>query len=127
MRAIILIESLKDPHSIESLEGKELSRYPMPLNGGTVQVVELNVPNDAVQASCWHLAQALHPQHYFAQLQDAERMFVVFPDAVALVRRGIPSTEETAQKIGALFGIPASQMRFLDMFEADHPDVQDAR
>ncbi|MFI7337023.1 hypothetical protein ACIBUY_03685 [Streptomyces sp. NPDC050085] len=127
MRAVILIESLKDPHAIEGVEGEEVSRYPLPLNGGTVQVVELDVPDDSVQAACWHLAQVLQPQRYFAQLQDAEQMYVVFPDAVALVRRGIAATEETAQKIGALFGIPTSQMRFLEMFETAHPDVQDAR
>jgi hypothetical protein len=126
MRAIIVMESLKDPGLMKEIPGKEICRYPLPLNDGPVEVVEIDIANDDVLAVCILLADSLLPERYFAQLQDSTRMHVIFPSGIALVRRGDQTSEEIAQKIGSIFGIPRSQMRFLEMFENNHPDVADA-
>lgn len=127
MRAIIVIESLKDPGLVKEIPGKEVCRYPLPLNDGPVEVVEFDISNDDVLAVCVLLADGLLSERYFAQLQDSARMHVIFPSGIALVRRGDRASEEIAQTIGSIFGIPRSQMRFLEMFETDHPDVADVQ
>ena len=52
---------------------------------------------------------------------DEQLMIVILPGILALVQRDDASSVTRAQRVGALFDIPASQMPFGKMFEADHP------
>ena len=126
MRAVVVRESVKEPRLLEGIPGREISRYPLALNGQPVEIIEIEIPEAGVFDACLQLADALLPKLYFAQIQDSERMFVMFPNSISLVGRGDVGAERAAQNIGSLFGIPASQMRFLDMFATTHPDILDA-
>ncbi|MFC8140817.1 hypothetical protein ACFUKV_03450 [Streptomyces paradoxus] len=123
MLAIIVTEGLKDPDSLQKIPGKEIKRYTLPLNNGTVEIVELAVAEADVNEACLQLSAAMLPERYYGQVQDDNLMYVIFPNSIAVVRRDDRESEETAQRIGSLFSIPISQMSFLEMFSNAHPDV----
>ncbi|MFF6781486.1 hypothetical protein [Streptomyces sp. NPDC012510] len=121
--AVIVTESLKDPALLRKIPGRELKRYMLPLNDGPVEITELDIPRPAAHDACLQLAAALRPEGYYAQLQDAHIMYVVFPHTISVVRRADPTSEAAAQRVGTLFSIPLAQMDFLRMFTTPYPNA----
>jgi hypothetical protein len=50
-------------------------------------------------------------------------MYISFPNCLAYLARNDAQGERQVHAIGQTFDIPVSQMRFLEMFEVDHPDA----
>ncbi|UUU33257.1 hypothetical protein JIX56_27240 [Streptomyces sp. CA-210063] len=123
MLAVIVTESLKDPALLRKVPGIELKRYTLPLDDGPVEIIELDIPRQATQEACLQLAAALRPERYYAHLQDAHVMYVVFPHTISVVRRSDPASEAAAQRVGALFSVPLAQMNFLEMFTTTRPGI----
>ncbi|MBL1101919.1 hypothetical protein [Streptomyces coffeae] len=124
MRAIVITESLTGGQLPPGLAPLEDRRYRHMLDESTpIEIIELTVPTDRAPAAGLQLAQALLPKLYYAHLIDSQQMLVAFPQALVLIVRGGQQAAERAQAVGALFGIPPEQMRFLEMFDEDHPDA----
>ncbi|MFI9640896.1 hypothetical protein ACIG87_12650 [Micromonospora sp. NPDC051925] len=123
MRGLVLMESLTDGRLPMPLPAVVVRRYPH-LLGGTlpVQIAELAVTRHRVLAVAMQVAKVLLPKRFYAHFLDDERMYVVFPNCVTVVLRDDPVSADTARAVGALFDIPAVQMRFEEMFVNDHPD-----
>lgn len=81
------------------------------------------MPAEQAPALAFELAAALLPRLYYAHLLDEQHMLVAFPHAVVRIRRGDAPAIALAQAVGALFDIPAEQMRFAEMWDTDHPDA----
>ncbi len=122
MRGIVLRESLVDglPSKMPAAVRR---RYPHRLEGRyPVEVIEFEFDESDTLEVCVQLVQALRSMKFYAHVIDDACMFVAFPDCIALVRRGDTVSANRAQAIGLRFGIPRRQMRFLEMFDCDHPD-----
>lgn len=124
MRAVVIRESLKGGELPAGLRGRFLRKYPHLLDETTeIEIVELIVDEQHALGNAMLLAAALLPKRYYAHVLGEDEMYIAFPDCVASVRRAEPETAEQAQTIGRLlFDIPLSQMRFIEMFDVDHPD-----
>lgn len=124
LRAIVVKESLKSgalPPALCDFPGRsyahELDRdWP-------VTIAEFLVPGERVPEVCFHLASELLPKRYYAHLVNDQMLYVVYPDCVIRISASDTAADERARVIGRLYGIPDSQMRFLEMFETDHPDA----
>ncbi|HEY7483622.1 MAG TPA: hypothetical protein VH912_04100 [Streptosporangiaceae bacterium] len=124
MRGIVFRESLVAGSLPAEPPATVARRYRYLLDGTfPVEVIELRVAARAAPALAMRLAEALHPARYYAHIVGADRMYVIFPSCVAIVRRGDAESAGRAQEVGRRFGIPMRQMRFLEMFEIDHPDA----
>ena len=123
MRGLVLMESLTDGQLPMPLPAVVVRRYPH-LLGGTlpVHIAELAVTRHRVLAVVMQVAQVLLPKRFYAHFLDDERMYVAFPNCVVVIGRDDPASADTARAVGALFDIPAVQMRFEEMFVNDHPD-----
>lgn len=123
MRGLVLMESLAGGRLPMPLPAVVLRQYPH-LLGGTlpVQIAELSVTRHRVLAVAMQVAEVLLPQRFYAHFLDDERMYVAFPNCVVVIGRDDPASADTARAVGALFEIPAAQMRFEEMFVNDHPD-----
>ncbi|SEM81464.1 hypothetical protein SAMN05414137_1645 [Streptacidiphilus jiangxiensis] len=124
MRAIVITESLEGRALPAPLAQWEDRRYPHLLDERTpIEIIECAVPAERAAEAALALAKVLLPELYYAHLLDEQRMLVAFPGIVAQIDRGDAAACERAQAVGALFKIPADQMRFLEMFDEDHPDA----
>ena len=124
MRAIIIKESLVGGQLPPDFPGTPIREYRHPLDENTViTIVELEVPGRRALAAAMALARKLLPVKYYAHLINSQTMYIAFPDCLVRLDRGDAAGERQAQAIGQTFGVPQSQMRFLEMFDADHPDA----
>lgn len=123
MRAIIIRESLRGRELPDSIRAGEFREYPHALGGKQpVTIVECEVGRGAAPQLAVALSDLLLAEKFYAHIVDSERMLIAFPKTVVQIERGDKAGEGIAKKIGALFSIPDEQMRFLAMFEVDHPD-----
>ncbi|WP_432141128.1 hypothetical protein [Streptomyces sp. bgisy084] len=124
LRAVVITESLEGGRLPEALRALESRRYPHLLDERTqVEIIELAVPAAQAAGVALTLADAVLPRLYYAHLIDSLQMLVAFPDTVVRIHRDDAAAVERAQSIGALFDIPAGQMRFAEMWDTDHPDA----
>jgi hypothetical protein len=126
MRALVITESLKDGVLPSGVRASRERRYPHQLDGAPIEIIELEVRVEDASAAAAALADALLPVGWYAHLVDPVRMLVAFPGEVVPIRRGNAGDVERAQAAGLRFDIPMHQMRFDEMFEADHPDQRSA-
>ncbi|MFG2986235.1 hypothetical protein ACGFYQ_34125 [Streptomyces sp. NPDC048258] len=123
MRAVVITESLTTRALPAGFNGLPVRRYQHDLDGNTpIEICEVTVPTDQAAALALELARALEPHLYYAHLLDEKRMLIAFPHTVVTVDRDDQATLDHARQVGALFHIPASQMRFAEMWDTDHPD-----
>lgn len=123
IRGLIVRESLRDRRIPEQLASNITRCYPHALGGeDPVEIVELEVEAADLLQVAFGLSDRLVPRKYYCHFVDSEQMLVVFPGCVCTVRIGDGEGAGRCRSIGALFGIPESQMRFEEMFHHDHPD-----
>jgi hypothetical protein len=124
MRAIIIEESLKGGALPPNFYGTRVREYKHPLDEDTtVTIVELAVAERHALDAGVALSRKLLPRLYYAHLINDQSMYIAFPNCLVHLERGDEDGERQAQVIGQTFDIPLSQMRFLEMFEVDHPDA----
>lgn len=124
MRAIIIQESLKDGDLPKSFHGTRIKEYKHELDENTpITIIELVVAERHALDAGMALARNLLPHLYYAHLLDDKAMYIAFPDCLVYLERCDEEGERRAQAIGQTFNIPLEQMRFLEMFETDHPDA----
>lgn len=124
IRAIVIKESLRDGELPPSFFGTRVREYQHPLDEDTViTIVELAVAEqDALEAGM-ALSRNLVPRLYYAHLVNEQSMYISFPNCLVRLDRGDEDGQRQAQAVGETFDVPLSQMRFLEMFEVDHPDA----
>lgn len=88
-----------------------------------VHIVEVELAEAVAPAASLALAQDLAPKRFYAHIWTPELLYVCFPSVVALIAKDDDNSEARAREIGLAFDIPLSQMRFAEMFTADHPDL----
>ncbi|MFF4583377.1 hypothetical protein ACFY15_34145 [Streptomyces sp. NPDC001373] len=124
MRAVIITESLTDRTLPPGFQNLSVHRYPHDLDGQTpIEICEATVPSARAAELALQLARSLEPRLYYAHLIDEQHMLIAFPHTVVTVDRDDEATIQHACNVGALFGIPAGQMRFAEMWDTDHPDA----
>lgn len=124
MRGIVFREGLRAGVLPPSLRTAVARTYPYMLDRRIpVEVIELTVPDREALAVAMQLAQHLLPERYYAHVVGETRMYVAFPGCVALIARDDAEAAQRAQRIGQGFSIPLRQMRFIEMFDNDHPDA----
>jgi hypothetical protein len=123
MRAIIIQESLKDGELPTDFYGTRAREYKHLLDENTpITIVELAVAERHALDAGMALARKLLPRKYYAHLLNDQSMYIAFPNCLVHLDRGDAAGERQAHAIGQTFDIPLEQMRFLEMFETDHPD-----
>jgi hypothetical protein len=101
------------------------TEYPYRLDGVLpVTVIRLRIPAADILPAVWAVALALRPERYFANFIGDDDMFVALPSTLICIPRSDPTAAVHTRQIGTTFGIPAHQMYFEAMFEADHPGRQ---
>lgn len=124
MRAIVIKESLKDGALPPDFYGTRVKEYKHPLDDDTtVTIIELAVAERHALDAGMALARKLLPRLYYAHLLSDQSMYIAFPNCLVHLERGDEDGERTTQVIGRTFDIPTEQMRFLEMFDVDHPDA----
>lgn len=124
MRAIIIKESLKDGELPPTFYGTRVREYRLQLDEDTmVTISELAVAERHALDAGMALSRKLLPRLYYAHLINDQSMYIAFPNCLVHLERGDEDCERQAQAIGQTFDIPLAHMRFLEMFEVDHPDV----
>lgn len=124
MRAIIVKESLKDGELPPNFYGTRVREYRQPLDeDNTVTIIELAVAERHALDAGMALSRKLLPKKYYAHLRGDQSMYIAFPDCLVYLDRDDAEGERHVHAIGRTFDIPVSQMRFLEMFEIDHPDA----
>lgn len=103
---------------------RERRRYPHLLDRRIpVEVIEFECAEDSLERALAVLRSALRSRGYYAHLLDGPVMYIVFPHRVMTVTDRNERAAERAREAGIQAGIPARQMRFLEMFTVDHPDA----
>lgn len=124
MRAIIIQESLKGGELPSKFCGTRVREYKHELDeDAPITIIELAVAERHALDVGMALARKLLPRLYYAHLLNGQSMYISFPNCLVHLDRGDDEGERRAQAIGQTFDIPLSQMRFLEMFELDHPDA----
>ncbi|MCX4098042.1 hypothetical protein [Nocardia sp. alder85J] len=123
-RAVVIRESLlgeKLPADLPAIGARE---YPHLLDEATpIHIIEFPVDQDAALNVAMQLAEALLPEKYYAHLVRDTDMLIAFPNTIVRLRVGDEPGERRVRAIGRTFAIPDEQMRFLEMFDVDHPDA----
>lgn len=124
MRAIIIKESLKGDELPLNSPGTRVCEYRHQLDEDTmVTIIELAVAERHALAVGMALSRKLLPRKYYAHLLNDQSMYIAFPNCLVHLDRDDAEGERQAHAIGQTFDIPVLQMRFLEMFEVDHPDA----
>jgi hypothetical protein len=124
MRAIIIKESLVDGELPANFYGTRIREYRHPLDEDTeITIVELAVVERHALDAGMALSCRLLPRNYYAHLRGDQSMYIAFPNCLVHLDRDDVEGERQAHAIGRTFDVPLSQMRFLEMFEVDHPDA----
>lgn len=123
-RAVVIRESLVGGQLPAELPLGEPREYPHLLDEATpIHIIEFPVTAEAALPAAMQLAEVLLPEKYYAHLVLEADMLIAFPNTVIHLRRNDQQAERQAQAIGRTFAIPDEQMRFLEMFDVDHPDA----
>jgi len=94
-------------------------------NEQPVTVVEHAIQLDRVYDIAHSLALSIRRRRYYAHVVlSADHLIVIFPSCVVDLHRGIAEEREVAHMLGHRLGVPASEMRFDEMFDVDHPDLE---
>jgi hypothetical protein len=124
MRAIIIKESLEGGELPPNFYGTRVKEYKHELDENTpITIIELAVAERHALDAGMALSRKLLPTKFYAHLVSDQYMYIAFPNTLVYLERGDEEGERQAQAIGMLFVIPTTQMRFLEMFETDHPDA----
>jgi hypothetical protein len=124
LRAVVIIESLRDRKLPDQFHGIPIREYEHPLDDTTtVTIAEFTVAERHALDSGMVLARSLLPTRFYAHLHSDKALLIAFPDVLVWLGWDDAEGERRAQAIGGIFDIPLSQMRFLEMFETDHPDA----
>ncbi len=124
VRAIIIKESLRDGELPPNFYGTQEREYRHARDENTmITIVELAIGGRHVLDAGMALSRRLLSRRYYAHLINDQSMYIVFPNCLVYLERDDEDGERQAQAIGQTFDIPVSQMRFLEMFEVDHPDA----
>jgi|SRR6185437_5214391 len=122
IRGLVFREGLREAALPDLL--RERKRYPHLLDRRVpVEVIEFDCAEDGLAQACEALRSALLPRGYYAHLLAFPVMHIVFPHRVVTVTYPDQREAELAREAGSQVGIPARQMRFLEMFTVDHPDA----
>ncbi len=123
-RTVVIRESLVGRELPADLRGTVTREYPHLLDEATpINIIELDVEPGAALDAAMQLAGALLPTKYYAHLLSELEMYIAFPNTVVRLQHGDDQGTRQAQAIGRTFAIPDEQMRFLEMFDVDHPDA----
>ncbi|WP_327100296.1 hypothetical protein OIE68_16900 [Nocardia vinacea] len=123
-RAVVIRESLIGGDLPADLREAAAREYPHLLDEVTpISIIEFPVAADVALQVTMQLAEVLLPEKYYAHLVSEGEMLIAFPNTAYRLSRNDERGEQQAQAIGRVFGIPDEQMRFLEMFEVDHPDA----
>ena len=124
-RLILIEESLESPLDVLT-DSPELSRFSATLEDGQeITVVEYPVGDDDALDLIHAVAAVLKRERFYAHIwRDPYRLCVAFPRCVVDLNRVDLQTIEIAKTIGERCGIPLGEMRFDEMFDTDHPDLQ---
>lgn len=124
MRAIIIKESLEGGELPQNFYGTRVKEYKHELDENTpITIIELAVAERHALDAGMALARKLLPYKYYAHLLNDRSMYIAFPNCLVHLDRDDTAGESQVQAVGQTFHIPLSQMRFLEMFEIDHPDA----
>jgi hypothetical protein len=124
MRAIIIKESLEGGALPQNFYGTRVKEYKHELDENTpITIIELAVAERHALDAGIALARKLLPKKFYAHLLNDQSMYIAFPNCLVHLARGDEAGEHQAHAIGQTFEVPLSQMRFLEMFETDHPDA----
>lgn len=124
VRVIVIKESLKDGELPPNFYGTQVREYRHQLDEDImVTIIELAVAEQHVLDAGMALSRKLLPMKFYAHLLDNKSMYIAFPNCLVYLDRDDIEGECQVHAIGQIFDIPVSQMRFLEMFEVDHPDA----
>ena len=126
---LILIAQSFEPSVLEGLPAIETRRFGHTLVGGSeITIVEYDITSDNVLGVVRELALHIRSQRYYAHVAlNEDELLVVFPSSVVFLRRGDAMSIGLARAVGERFGIPPDEMRFEEMFDTDHPDIESSR
>lgn len=123
-KGLIVRESLIDEQLPQFLKSYVSRCYPHSIDGiNNIEIIELNLDNQAVSDVALQIAQHLKPRLYYAHFVDGDTMTIVFPKAVCLIVKGDSESLLRAQALGLTYNISLEQMQFDKMFYEDHPDA----
>jgi hypothetical protein len=123
MRAIIIRESLQGGELPANFYGTRVREYQHMLDEDTpITITELAVAEQHALDAGMALSRKLLPRKFYAHLLNDQSMYIAFPNCLVHLDRDDAEGELQAHAIGQTFDVPVSQMRFLEMFEVDHPD-----
>ncbi|MFF7944529.1 hypothetical protein ACFZC5_32890 [Nocardia gamkensis] len=123
-RAVVIRESLRGGQLPADVPATGAREYPHLLDEATpIHIIEVPVEQAAALDVAMRLAEVLLPEKYYAHLVRDTDMLIAFPDTLVRLRVGDEPGERQVQAIGRTFAIPNEQMRFLEMFDVDHPDA----
>jgi hypothetical protein len=124
MRAIIIRESLQGGELPPNFYGTRVREYQHMLDEDTpITVIELAVAEQHALDAGMALSRKLLPRKFYAHLLNDQSMYIAFPNCLVRLDRDDVEGELQVHAIGQTFDVPMSQMRFLEMFEVDHPDA----
>lgn len=124
MRAIIIKESLKGGELPPDFYGTRVREYQHMLDDHTpITIIELTMAERHALSAGMALSCKLLPKKFYAHLRGDESMYICFPNCLVHLDRDDTEGERQVHAIGQTFDVPVSQMRFLEMFEVDHPDA----
>jgi hypothetical protein len=123
MRAIIIRESLQGGELPSNFYGTRVREYQHMLDEDTpITIIELAVVEQHALDAGMALSRKLLPRKFYAHLLNDQSMYIAFPNCLVHLDRDDAEGELQVHAIGQTFDVPVSQMRFLEMFEVDHPD-----
>ena len=123
IRGLVIRQSLKHEVLHSNLEVHLSGSHQHNLGGQQeVEILEFLVERTNLWPVMCDLSKLLKPKRFYAHFIDGNYMYVVFPYCVVIVVDSDISSLKRAQAIGDTFGIPTREMRFLEIFKADHPN-----
>lgn len=87
-----------------------------------VHIVMVETSHAHLQQALDIVAQSLLPKKYYAHFVDQNRMYVVFPSTIIVVRRSNGGDELICSAVARLFSVPDSQLPYRKMFEFKHSE-----
>jgi hypothetical protein len=124
-RLIVIEESVPEGLAQDLLAG-EYRRFTAVLEKDEhVTVIESAIPHERVYTAAHKLAQSISRRRFYAHIViDDDHLAIIFPSCVVDLHRDVRDEIELAVRIGEQMGIPRSEMRFEEMFDVDHPDLE---